>query len=697
MKFYFILICFCFSFFGNAQITIRLNEPNKLIHIGKKTSHLNDPQFLTIDQILDKENQLRFRPYDQDAPNFGPINEAVWFKFEVANEVDDKFFLQIGSAYIDSLALYKVVNGKVVESMFTGDNYPFSSRHVKVATFIYPLNIAKDSIHTYYLRSKTNQPFFFLLRVGTLKSLMEDAHILDFVQGIYLGIMVLILFYNIFLYFSIKEKVYLWYSFYVISITWFMSTIFQYVFEYLWPSTPIINDFAVASSAMTIFTATLFTRSFLNTAKFTPRLHKISSIFIVVSIVIFILVFSPYKIPALMLAQLGILLMAIYFLITGISILRKGYKPAKFYLFAWIFLIIGFVAAILESVNILPVLYYVNWIQIGSVIEVTLLSFALADRINMYKKEREEAQILALKVAEQQNELIQKQNIILEEKVNERTIDLKKSFEDLKATQALLIQNEKMASFGELTAGIAHEIQNPLNFVNNFSELSVDLSNELKEELTKLNLDKQDKDNVIEIIDLLSSNQEKINHHGRRAADIVKGMLHHSRSSTGKKELSNINDVVEEYLKLAYHGLRTKPTKFTFAIKSILDPSIPEISIISQDIGRVILNLITNAFHAVAEEANKEIEGYEPSVSVSTKAIDAKWVEITVKDNGGGIPDDIKDKIFQPFFTTKPSGEGTGLGLSLAYDIVKAHGGEIRVVSNQDEGTSFIIQLPITS
>jgi signal transduction histidine kinase len=247
-----------------------------------------------------------------------------------------------------------------------------------------------------------------------------------------------------------------------------------------------------------------------------------------------------------------------------------------------------------------------------------------------------------------------------------------------------------MASLGELTAGIAHEIQNPLNFVNNFSEVNTELISELKVEVDKGNFE-----DVKAIANNIEENEQKINHHGKRADAIVKGMLQHSRSSTGVKEPTNINTLADEYLRLAYHGLRAKDNSFNATMKTDYDESIGNINIIPQDVGRVILNLITNAFYAVTEKKKQQQYNYEPTVSVSTKKSGDK-VLISVKDNGNGIPEKVLDKIFQPFFTTKPTGQGTGLGLSLSWDIVtKGHNGEMKVSTKEGEGSEFIIQLPV--
>jgi len=306
---------------------------------------------------------------------------------------------------------------------------------------------------------------------------------------------------------------------------------------------------------------------------------------------------------------------------------------------------------------------------------------------------------------------LRRENQVLEEKVNHRTSQLQNSLRDLQATQSQLIQSEKMASLGELTAGIAHEIQNPLNFVNNFSEVNTELIEELVEEVDKGNTSE-----VKAIAKDIKENEQKINHHGKRADAIVKGMLQHSRSSNGQKEPTDINALADEYLRLAYHGLRAKDKSFNATLKTDYDEKIDKINVIPQDIGRVILNLITNAFYVVNEKALSGVSAtlsaasaptavkYEPIVSVSTKK-EGNKILISVKDNGNGIPQKVLDKIFQPFFTTKPTGQGTGLGLSLSYDIVKSHGGELKVetlsaeaaaqAGIEGEGTIFIISIPV--
>ncbi|MEO6221162.1 MAG: ATP-binding protein [Ginsengibacter sp.] len=283
--------------------------------------------------------------------------------------------------------------------------------------------------------------------------------------------------------------------------------------------------------------------------------------------------------------------------------------------------------------------------------------------------------------------------------LSETNTRLNNTLQELKSTQVQLIQSEKMASLGELTAGIAHEIQNPLNFVNNFSEVNTELIDEMKSEL-----DDGNNKEAISIAESIKENQQKITHHGKRADAIVKGMLHHSRTSTGQTELTDINALADEYLRLSYHGLRAKDKSFNATFNTNFDEKVGKIKVISQDIGRVLLNLYNNAFYAVMEKkkelAQKDLSnpvagetGYEPIVSVSTECLNNK-IKIRIRDNGPGISEKVIEKMFQPFFTTKPTGQGTGLGLSLSYDIIKAHGGEIRIETEEGGYAEFIIELP---
>jgi signal transduction histidine kinase len=300
---------------------------------------------------------------------------------------------------------------------------------------------------------------------------------------------------------------------------------------------------------------------------------------------------------------------------------------------------------------------------------------------------------------EKAKRLIEAQNMELERLVTERTAALTRQTEELqetltqlRTTQAQLIQAEKMASLGELTAGIAHEIQNPLNFVNNFAEVSIELLQELAEERAQPERDEQLQS---ELLANLAHNLHKINYHGRRADGIVKGMLEHSRASSGERQPTDLNNLTDEYLRLAYHGLRAKDKSFSARLVTDFDEHMGTADVVPQEMGRVLLNLFTNAFHAVQQRCRQNpADGYQPEVCISTRRLPGA-VELRVRDNGVGMPADVQQKIFQPFFTTKPAGEGTGLGLSISYDVVtKGHGGTLTVNSEPGGGTEFIVSLP---
>lgn len=389
-------------------------------------------------------------------------------------------------------------------------------------------------------------------------------------------------------------------------------------------------------------------------------------------------------------------------LIVYLVIKNEELHHRKGMIYAWLpIIVINFLGELTLMIN--PD-FYDQWDLYFGTAEFFAFIWAIVMWINNSKQRKAlEAEKLKALQKEKEYKITEALKIQLEQQVAERTAeltsqknDLEKALQDLKATQDQLVHAEKMASLGELTAGIAHEIQNPLNFVNNFSEVSNELLAELKEELEKGNTAE-----ALEIAEDVFSNLEKISHHGKRAESIVKGMLQHSRTNTGEKVETDLNQLADEYLRLSYHGLRAKDKSFTADFKLHADPNLPKIPVIHQDIGRVLLNLINNGFYAAAEKKSqlKEAkdplaESFIPRVTVETKAL-KNSVEISIEDNGPGIPAEIQSKIFQPFFTTKPTGKGTGLGLSMSYEIItKGHGGKLSVSSKPGLFTKFIITIP---
>ena len=450
----------------------------------------------------------------------------------------------------------------------------------------------------------------------------------------------------------------------------------------------------MAIEFLLIFMIARYLRTSLNTKEQSPEWDEKLRLAIPVSMSLFVLsVFlNDYKSVTAFIA-LAAMIGVVYLLYTV-----PFFKPARSVMVSIVPYVV--IASFVSLVKIITPGFYQDWNNLMN----NLRDFSILWAFGAWfvtNRQRKELDKTKKKVAEEaeNNKIITAMKAELEVQVAERTAELtrqkeelEQTVEELKSTQKQLIQSEKMASLGELTAGIAHEIQNPLNFVNNFSEVNKEMIAEMKEEMDKGNYE-----DAKQIADDISSNEEKIVFHGKRADAIVKGMLQHSRSSSGVKEPTDINALADEYFRLAYHGLRAKDKSFNATMKSDFDETIGKVNVLPQDLGRVILNLITNAFYTVAEKKRamqNQSAVYEPTVTVSTKKL-AGHIEIKVSDNGNGIPDAVKDKIFQPFFTTKPTGQGTGLGLSMSFEIItKGHNGEIKVATEQGKGSTFIITIP---
>jgi signal transduction histidine kinase len=533
----------------------------------------------------------------------------------------------------------------------------------------------------------------------------DKTKISELVSMLFAGILILAAVFNFFFFSTTKDKAYLYFAMFAFfyGLTPYSNGLLNIFFR----EHPSLgnNTGNVGWFLFSVFLTNFF-RHYLETGKYNRVWDRILviSLYIYVATVLLFALFektAPHVWRLVLGESQSFMIQLVPLLLFVVSLLylkqknavRSKIIPALPVLFYWgVVWGYGFIARLLTKYAGYSESGIRRWIdQWNAVLDLVLLGwFVLFFSWSLLKRYQQ----LQKKVAQhelekeiERNQLIARQKIELEQQVTERTAELKQSLENLKVTQSQLIQSEKMASLGELTAGIAHEIQNPLNFVNNFSEVNTELLTEMKEEIDKGNIDdaKAIANNAIE-------NQKKINHHGKRADEIVKSMLQHSRSSPGKKEPVDINLLCDEYLRLSYHGLRAKDKSFNATMKTDFDDTIGNINIIPQDIGRVVLNLINNAFYAADEKKKQFGVGYDPTVTVSTKKSNGK-VEIKVKDNGYGIPQKILDKIFQPFFTTKPTGQGTGLGLSLSYDIVKAHGGELKVETKEGEGSEFIIQL----
>jgi signal transduction histidine kinase len=517
-------------------------------------------------------------------------------------------------------------------------------------------------------------------------------------EALNFGICILAAIFCFFFFLTTYERVYFQAAMMDLSIALFYSMDpFTDIFfgEYPWVREygyPVVIGFFL------YFITSTFRYAF-NTKHLFPRLNRLLFTLGILPFLLLLVVFTFSKLPftAYFVLPFSSTLIFLSIFIACLLVMRKRNRTARL-LIAGVLMYslynILSLSAVILNIS-LPAWFQDNETNIeviGNLCLIVVSTWILFERyrqlqVKLSREAFEKEQIAKEKEIERR-QLIEQQKIELEKTVEERTAELKQSLEELKSTQSQLIQSEKMASLGELTAGIAHEIQNPLNFVNNFSEVNKELVDELQQELKAGKIE-----DAIVISNDIKDNEEKINHHGRRADAIVKGMLQHSRTSSGQKEMTDINGLADEYLRLSYHGLRAKDKSFNVEIKTDFDSSIGKININPQDIGRVLLNLFNNAFYTVNEKKLAQNGAFESVVNVSSKKENGN-VAIKVEDNGNGIPQKVLEKIFHPFFTTKPTGQGTGLGLSLAYDIVKAHGGEIKVETKEGEGSQFIIQLP---
>jgi signal transduction histidine kinase len=502
------------------------------------------------------------------------------------------------------------------------------------------------------------------------------------------GVMMLCIF-SFFLYLFVRDKSYLFFALYTFTLSQHYllflpdyPLIQWYVPEHPFWSTPLFFLLAVGGLILFIW----FGRYFVNLAKLSPRLDKLlkwGTVIVVAWLLVNVYMLVAYKQQALM-PFMFIFILAILTFLIRLAFFKTNL--VKIYVSGAIWLFIFTLLGLLSNEGFIDPPF--NPWPVGQIGQIIIYTLGIAYKIRENEKEKAQAQLIQIRNVElaglYEESRRQKEEIEVQKK------NAEKALEDLQSAQTQLIHSEKMASLGELTAGIAHEIQNPLNFVNNFSELN----SELIDEMT-VQLDKGSIDDAKQLAGSIKENEEKIKHHGKRADSIVKGMLQHSHGSTGQKEVTDLNRLVDEYLRLAFHGWKAKDRSFNAKFEFHADTQLPAVRVAAQDLGRVILNLTNNAFYAINERSKKEQgSGYEPMLTVSTMKKDGRIV-ISFKDNGYGIPASAREKIFQPFYTTKPTGEGTGLGLSLAYDIItKGHGGDIEVKTKGGEGTEFIISIP---
>lgn len=676
--------------------TIKLTDKNDVLNISSKFFIFEDvTSKLPFNEILNEEFTLT----KQATPNFGISSSVFWVKFTLENRSSDEhFLLNLSLSSLDYVYFYFPTDSGY-QFIETGEHLIFNTRKYKDPNYIFDILIPKNQTQIYFLEIHSKEGIQLPISIGKEGSIYYSMKKKDLLSGIYFGVMLVMILYNLFIYFSVRDKSYLFYVVYILCILLTQTSLQGYTFQYLWPNLPIIAQYSLfVLPALSGITGMFFMNIFLKTYEYFKSSTLISYILTIPYIIsVTLSFFGQFKLSQTTM-EANAVLVSFYLLAAGIIVYRKGYQPAKYFLAAWITFLLGVIIFILKDFEILPYNNFTRYtMQIGSAIETVLLSFALATRINEYKKEKELSQKQAFAVLEEKEQFVREQNVLLEQKVELRTHELNETLEHLKNTQSQLVDAEKMSSLGQLTAGIAHEINNPINFISsNIPPLKQDINdlnaiiNKYEELCSSSNLAHQ----FIEVEELkqqLDYNYLKtelttiiggIENGAQRTTEIVRGLKNFSRLDENDLLLADINEGIISTLALV-NSISTN-----ILIKKNLAP-LPKIECYPGKLNQVFMNLLNNAIQAInsnqtrAEKGVLKLETYEED----------KHIKIIISDNGIGIKDEIIDKIFDPFFTTKDVGKGTGLGLSIVYRIIEKHNGKIEVSSKINEGTTFIITL----
>lgn len=651
-----------------------------------------------------------FKKNDKDIPNFGLTPHSVWLRFAVTNQaVRNHYLLNVAYPILDEVELF-VPQDTGYKSVSMGEVYPFDVRTYKNPNYIFDLDIPSGKTLTYYLRIKSAEQIIAPLSINTPITLWQNLGQEDLVSGIYLGVVLIMIFYNLFLFFSVKDRSYLYYVLYVLFAGLTQIGIKGYTFKYLWPASP---DFQLKSviifACLSCLAALSFTRRFLVTKKNARKSDKALVVLNVLFVVGIAATLIGREQAGFQVMQMSTSLFSFGVLGVSFMVMVKGFEPARYFFAAWSVLLIGSIVFLLKDYGVLPYNVLTSYaVQAASAIEMALLSFGLANSINILKKEKEQSQIAALNAARENERIIREQNVMLEEKVAERTHELKETnddlnntLDDLKQAQSQLVEAEKMASLGQLTAGIAHEINNPINFVSsNVAPLKRDVAMvfdtiEFIEEMSLSELSAEEKKKKIaaykddldydylkvEITHLLNGIYEG----SSRTAEIVKGLRIFSRVDENDLKRADVNEGLDSTLIIVNNLLNN-----TIKVNKEYTEPMPLIECYPGKLNQVFLNIITNAIHAIHKKHGDKPTGM---ITIRTKAFD-EYITVEILDNGTGMDETTQRKIYEPFFTTKEVGEGTGLGMSIVYNTIKKHNGTITLVSQLGEGSSFVIRLP---
>ena len=694
-----------------AQSPIHITDNRSEGYIGKEILVFQDSSNLKSINDLIRTPQV-FEKSNAVVPNFGLSNFNNWIKFDVVNDTHDQhLYLMISNPTVDRATLYKV-KGDRIDSLTTNLVDALDSRSFAHQFYAYDLLLDKGDSITCYLKLTSTKQLLVPLSIDNQRETAGKIIGFDLRSGIYIGIMLTMILYNLFLFFSARDRHYLVYVHYIFWVAIAQLAILGY-FQRILPNQDFFSlNLVTFGGAMSGIASVIFVKSFLNTSKYGTKLNAWLNIIIIGDIIAIGLLLLNKPIPSYGMVNLVAGLGSIIVLIIGFVSYRKGNRSAKLFMVAWGIFLGSVIVYVLKDYGILSYnMFTAHAVQIGASIEALLLSFALGDKINIYRKEKEESQARELAISQENERLIREQNIVLEQKVNERTRELTESNESLqmtlthlKETQSQLVEAEKMASLGQLTAGVAHEINNPINFVtSNVAPLkrdikmvwetldeveriafSEDISITDKKEKIKEYKEEIDIDYLKEEVDFLLKGM----HDGAsRTAEIVKSLRIFSRVDEDTLKYADINEGLESTLVILGSII-----KEGVEVEKIYGP-IPDIECYAGKLNQVFLNILTNAIYAI----NKKFERLNGGILKIETGIyeDPSFIYILISDNGIGIPKDIRERIFEPFFTTKDVGEGTGLGMSIAYNTIAKHEGKIIVESEEGEGTVFKIIIPV--
>jgi len=641
-------------------------------------------------------------------PNFGAKENSVFVKFSIVNE-SQEFFLYgyLDNTAIDEIDIYHLGKStrKIVSS---GEHLSYNERGSEHPAVNFQMFIKPGQKVDFIARIKTGEQLLLPLKIGKEKFINAEQSRKELFYGYYMGWILVMLIYNLFVWITVRDKVYLYYVFYILTVGLTQLVLNGFASKYLWPDAT--KGSMIASIIIPVLSGiatVLFSRNFIQTKRFTPRIDKMLIGYLIIYMVVLVLAFTPYMNICYVLIDFNAA-SALILVYSAIVAVRNKYRPATFFLVAWVIFLTGVTLFALKNFGVLPFDNLTNYaLPIGSALETVLLSFALADRINQFKKEKEDSQHKMIQVMSENQQLIEEQNVQLEMKVQERTQDLEvanselnETLQNLKLTQNQLVEAEKLASLGQMTAGIAHEINNPINFVSsNVLPLRRDIEDilEVLNEYSAIQNEEEFKNKLPDIkakikkldIPYLQTEVNQllggIEEGARRTAEIVKGLRIFSRMDRDTLVSSNINDSINSTL-----VVMKSMTKGEVTIVKELAPDMIDIMCYPGKLNQVFMNILSNAVYAT-NIAGRTVS--ERIIEIKSELQD-KEVIVTIKDNGSGIAQAHIDKIFDPFFTTKAVGEGTGLGLSIVNGIIEEHKGSIEVLSNHLEGTKFIIHLP---